>query len=455
MASLNRIGAFIDKWFISEKVKTSILDHWKAKLLVTVHFLIVIIALGLLAVHHYALPTENNPPLEYAIYLLPPAIYIFKKWGSLVLSGNLLCALTFYVLAVSVVDTGGLFSDNLLWMVIVPLIALLFANRTSGLSWLLAISLFAGYLFLTGNYSPQIFHEQIAKAGEAYYLVSYTGIFVITVFIVMFFATGQSMIIKALDDKQKELVVQKAELAQQAESLRVAQKKLEAINFELEQFAYAASHDLKEPLRMIKMYTQFIQKRLIGRLDDSTTEYMGFVTDGVSRMEKLLTDLLEYSRLGKGNRKVADTNLNEVLLIVINNMTASMKETEAEVLCNELPVIKETSTEMVQLFQNLISNSIKFRQNDVEPVIEIKHVLEDGEHRFHFSDNGIGIPKEASEKVFKIFERIHGRSEYEGTGIGLATCKKIIDNLGGEIWVEPGEVKGTTFHFTIPEERVG
>ncbi len=448
-----KLGQSLDKWFLSPNLKTNDLQHWKARLLVAIHLMVVVIGLILEFAASFLIEVENAPALRLGILLVVALMFVFRKFGNMTLSGNLLSGTFFLVLLVAVFESGGLFSDNLLWMVGAPLLALLFANRLSGFLWLLALVGFASFLFI-GNYcSPKFFLSIIEESGSLYYLISYIGLFVMVVGIVLVFATGQGMIIRALDEKQIELEKQKEALAVKTESLEIAQKQLKEINQELEHFAYAASHDLKEPLRMIKIYTQFIGKRLSDNLDSSTAEYMGFVTEGVVRMERLLTDLLEYSRLGRNSREATDTNLNDILMVVINNLMATMNESKAAVVCNKLPVIKSTSTEMIQLFQNLISNSIKFRQSDVAPVIEIKHEMEEGSHHFYFHDNGIGIPPESCSKVFNIFERLHSKTEFEGTGIGLATCKKIVDNLGGKIWVEPGQGGGTTFQIVIPEDQ--
>ncbi|MEO1259120.1 MAG: ATP-binding protein [Bacteroidota bacterium] len=443
--SFSRLGSKFDKVFLSDRFVSNTLDHWKARLLAIIHLFILTLGSLLEIAANVIVPGENLPPLKFGLLLVVVLMIIFKRWGNLVLSGNLLAGVVFSVLLFAVTDSGGLFSDNLLWMLICPLLVLLFADRISGFLWLSVLIVFTTYLYLSNDYSLDFFIAKVAESGPQYYFISYIGLFITVVFIVFVFATGQTMIITALDEKQNEL-------SRQAESLKQAHIQLKAINEELEQFAYAASHDLKEPLRMIKMYTQFIDKRLDKQLDNSSKEYMGFVVDGVTRMERLLTDLLEYSRLGRNNRKSKDTDLNDVLLAVINNLTATMKETNTAIKCNELPVIKSTSTEMIQLFQNLISNSIKFRQDDVTPLIQIKHEVQEGAHHFYFMDNGIGIPPEACDRVFNIFERLHSKTDYEGTGIGLATCKKIVDNLGGKIWVEPGEEEGTTFQFVIPDD---
>ena len=442
----------LDKWLIHNNLKSSLLTLRKARLLVSIHLFLFIVAI-LMDVFNTIFFPEENPPLKLGAFIVLVLIIVFRKWGNLNLSGNLIAALLGGVLIPAVFETGGLFSDNLLWMMGVPLLSLLFSNRFFGLFWLIILLSFTYYLYLIEINSPVSFREQTLHLDGLYFLITYCGLFVMIVGIVLIFATGQSMIIKALHEKQEELSQQKAELARQTQFLMEAEQKLIASNQELEQFAYAASHDLKEPLRMIGSYVNLIKRKLNPHLDGPTKEYMDFVTDGVSRMENLLNDLLEYSRLGRRHDQIKVVDLNEIMLVVINNLMAGMKENQAAIYTNQLPSVNASSTEMMQLFQNLISNSIKFRRKDVPPVVEIFHEKRKDAYIFHFHDNGIGIPPEHHQSVFNLFERLHTRHEYEGTGIGLATCKKIISNLGGKIWVEPEVGEGTTFTFTIPRER--
>lgn len=252
--------------------------------------------------------------------------------------------------------------------------------------------------------------------------------------------------------QQKMLLEQEvAENKQQNDGLLLAEKRLRAINGELENFAYVASHDLKEPLRMVGMYTQLLQKKLNNSAETSTKEYMGFITEGVGRMQNLLNDLLQYSRLGARKEETMPVNLNNILELVIHNLTVNMTQNEAAIIASTLPIVKATSVEMTQLFQNLIANAIKFRQKEQPPVIDIRAFEKENHYLLTFTDNGIGIEKEYHERVFRIFERLHPRTLYEGSGIGLATCKKIVQNNGGDIWLESIDGNGTTFFLTLPK----
>ncbi len=444
---------FIDRRLIHKSCMDSPILLRKGRVLVFLHLFLFLITLTFHLSNTVFYPDAENPSLVPAMLIIVGLSIIFKWKGDFNLSGNLLALFLFLVQMQAVPISGGIYSDNLLWMMAAPLLALLFANVKSGIAWLVVLLGYTGYMYQEELNAVISYREQTKDLDATYYLITWSGLFIIVVGIVLIFAEGQNLIVKALNEKKAELEKKNEEISRQARWLREAQTKLKASNKELEQFAYAASHDLKEPLRMIGTYVQLIERKLKDQLDESSLQYMHFVTDGVTRMDRLLTDLLEYSRVGRKNDMAKDTNLNETLFVVVNNLMSRMKENDAEICANELPVIRVPSMLMMQLFQNLISNSIKFRKQDVTPVVEIQYENRQGTHRFYFKDNGIGIPADQKERVFNIFERLHGRQDYEGTGIGLATCKKIIENLGGEIWVESEEGVGTTFAFSLPSDN--
>ncbi len=442
---------WLDKWLIPAQAKVDAWSVRKSRTLVFIHLFLLVFASIFMAFNENKFEDVATPPLELAIPVAILLILAFRKWGNFILSGNLLTAFLFFFWFLSTFSSGGLYSDNLLWMATTPLLALLFADRISGYAWLAALAAATGYLYWLAEVPGNGYRDMTAQYDAYFYFTSYLGLFVVLTGIVLIFATGQSQIVKALLEKKEELSAQKEALDERTRMLEKTKKELIATNKELEQFAYAASHDLKEPLRMIGSYTQLIQRRINLPADDPSTEYMGFVLDGVLRMEKLLNDLLDYSRLGRRPDSFRDVDLNDTLLMVVGNLARTMEDTRAVVRSGELPVVRASATEMMQLFQNLVSNGIKFRQPDTDPMVEIYGEEKDGEFRLTFRDNGIGIAPEYHESVFNIFERLHSRFEYEGTGIGLATCKKIVTQLGGRIWVEPEGRPGTTFVLSLPK----
>ena len=226
-------------------------------------------------------------------------------------------------------------------------------------------------------------------------------------------------------------------------------KELERKNKEIEQFAYIASHDLQEPLRSISNFSTLLTQKLEAQPDNKAHEYLTYINGGAKRMSTLIFDLLEYSRIGKDTSKV-QIDCNKMVHDIITGMSASIKECEAEIHVAKLPVLSGFIY-LESVFQNLISNAIKFRKAEIHPIITISAIDKGKEFLFEIKDNGIGIEKEYYEKIFIIFQRLHTRREYEGTGIGLSQCKKIIELHGGAIWLESELGKGSTFKFTIPK----
>jgi light-regulated signal transduction histidine kinase (bacteriophytochrome) len=225
---------------------------------------------------------------------------------------------------------------------------------------------------------------------------------------------------------------------------------LERKNKEVEQFAFVASHDLQEPLRNISSFVDLLEKQYRGKLDDHADKYLHYIVQSSDRMKTLIKDLLDYSRLGRG-REARQVNCNMIVEQVRADLSHKMRESQAVINSADLPLIDAYPTELKLLFQNLVSNSIKFRRPSVPPVIDIKAVKENGSWTFAFQDNGIGIEAQFHDRIFSIFQRLHTRTEYEGSGIGLAHCKKIVEMHGGDIWVDSDVNGGCTFYFTISE----
>ncbi|MFD0902407.1 sensor histidine kinase [Actinomadura sediminis] len=238
------------------------------------------------------------------------------------------------------------------------------------------------------------------------------------------------------------------QLNEQAEELRRS-------NAELEQFAYVASHDLQEPLRKVASFCQMIERRYGDQLDDRGRQYIEFAVDGAKRMQALINDLLQFSRVGRITRVEDAVDLNEVARQAVSNLDALIEETGATVDVGDLPSVPGDRSQLTQLFQNLTGNAIKFARADVPPRVVLGAEHRDGEWEFHCSDNGIGVEPRYADRIFLIFQRLHQRDEYSGTGIGLALCKKIVEYHGGRIWLDTDargdDDPGTTFRWTLPE----
>lgn len=232
------------------------------------------------------------------------------------------------------------------------------------------------------------------------------------------------------------------------EKLKSTVDELDRSNKELERFAYVASHDLQEPLRMVASYTQLLANRYKGKLDSEADVFINYAVDGANRMKKLISDLLAYSRLSK-KMEMKETDLNVLIENVRNVLALAIKESGALIIADPLPPVKGDETQLFQLFQNLLANAIKFR-NSKSPEITIKAKRDKNEWIISVSDNGIGIDPAYYNKIFIVFQRLHAGNKYQGTGIGLAICKRIVENHGGRIWVESDSNKGSRFYFTLP-----
>ena len=254
------------------------------------------------------------------------------------------------------------------------------------------------------------------------------------------------------DRKRADLQIRKlnVELERRVEE-RTAE--LKRSNEELQQFAYVASHDLQEPLRMVSCFTQLLARRYKGRLDADAEEFIAYAVDGAARMHDLLNDLLLYSRVDTRGRPFEAVDCESALNAALDNLRVAVRESGAVVTHGPLPVAMADPPQIVQLFQNLVGNAIKFRRKDARPEVRVEAQLRDGEWRFSVADNGIGFEPRHADRIFVIFQRLHGHGEYPGTGIGLAVCKKIIERHGGKIWAESMPGGGAAFYFTLPREE--
>lgn len=243
---------------------------------------------------------------------------------------------------------------------------------------------------------------------------------------------------------------QRAEIAEAHDRLADQTEELRRSNRDLEQFAYVASHDLQEPLRKVASFTQLLQKRYGGQMDERADQYIAFAVDGAKRMQQLIQDLLGFSRVGRLGGELADVPLDEALASALGNLDNLVEETGAVVTHDGLPVVRGERPLLVQLLQNLVGNAIKFRDPDRTPQVRITARRVGDSWELECRDNGIGIDPQYAERVFVIFQRLHPKDVYKGTGIGLALCKKIVEYHGGRIWLGDADGPGTSIRWTLP-----
>ncbi len=315
----------------------------------------------------------------------------------------------------------------------------------AGTSWVVIVATDADMVYGRGN--RQLLMALGAVAVLA--LISAAGMY----FLVRPLASGMLVHVDSLEARVREataaLEEELAERKQVEMQLRKAGASLAESNKELEQFAYVASHDLQEPLRTVSSFATLLGRRYQGKLDQAADEFIGFIVDGAKRGQRLISDLLDYSRVATRGKPPEQVMADQVLDEVIAGLKFSIDETEAVVQRSPLPCVMADRTQLGQLFQNLISNALKFRREGGPPVISIKADVEaDGWCCFQVRDNGVGIAEKDQDRVFDVFQRLHG-PEVPGTGMGLATCRKIVERHGGRIWVESTPGEGAVFKFTL------
>lgn len=232
---------------------------------------------------------------------------------------------------------------------------------------------------------------------------------------------------------------------------RQLMERLAQSNQDLQQFAYIVSHDLQEPLRMVSSYIQLLGRRLGPSLTEECREFIGFAVDGATRMSRMITDLVEFSRVESRGGPMAQADMDHILADAVDNLTVAVKEAGASVIVAPgLPMVRGDASQLTRLFQNLIGNAVKFRSPERPPEIHVDAVIFDGMAEFRVADNGIGIPADCFDRIFQIFQRLHRRDQYDGTGIGLAVVRRIAERHGGRVWVESREGVGSVFHVTLP-----
>ena len=395
-------------------------------------------------------------PFGKVILFYIAVLGVFRWTQSLFISANLTLAFFFYQYASVSLITGGLYSTDTFFLCLIPIGALILLEARSAFFWFALLNVWAIYLFTLTSSADQIqfFKNQTLEFQTDYYLMFHiTRAIALFVVVYIFYYQNQKLIGR-LEEKQKILEEKNIVHQQLNEELVATQKRLEYSNKELEQYAHTTSHDLKQPIRTVNSFATLLRRNLEKRgvLDERSNEFLSFITKGTNNMLNLVTDLLAYAKLVASKEAPMKTmQLNDVVDKVLAGLKNQIDTNDVSIECDDLPNVDVVPTKIDQVFQNIISNAIKFKKKDEPLNIKILSENKNGHWELTIEDNGIGIDRSNQERIFAPFEKLHSQQEYEGSGIGLATCKKIIEMHKGKIWVESEKDKGTKFFFTLPQ----
>jgi len=483
---------YINKWFPVDSLETR---ENKYKAYVIIYFtLLTLVFLVLFSVLNIFVPIHHAGVLWLDCIVVILYIYTLRYKIDLVFIGNLMALGAFILQIIGTMNSGGVYFLGLVWAIVIPMIAFCFANLKSGFFWTGVIVIYGFILHFLEINAMENF--RIPFQNPHFYFIVTTLFFVFIGVFLAIFKRGNDLIIEELKEQKKLLWEQEQETLKKAKMLQEAQDALleknkvleeakcilstqnqaleeskttlftqnqdleeakyalSAQNKELEQFAYATSHDLKQPLRTIKSFSKILKNHLNHKswMDQDTEEYIDFIVKGSDNMNLFITDLLKYACVANDSATYIENDLNDVLASVEESLFESIQSTQTTIIYDDLPSLPIVPVKINQLFQNLISNAIKFRKKEEHLVLKIA-VKEFYNHwEFMIEDNGIGINESDAKVIFQPFRKLHNKEEYSGSGIGLATCRKIVEMHKGKIWVESTLGRGTCFYFTLPKK---
>jgi len=432
------------------------INYLKSKLL-TNFFLFAIIGFILLKIVALLGFEEVTFPFFLAAACITIQYLIFRKFKNVTFSANLIILSICIPLVDETLKTGGLYSDNLLYFLIITPASILLLDIKQTIGWSILCLIFVFVLFQMEQSNPGYYFKD-ANFDMLYY---FNAVFWLFVLVSSFMITSGIVLentFKKLRAQKKQLIEQQDSLLAVNNKLKDAEQSLRQSNQTLERFAYATSHDLKQPVRTMSSFAKLADKRIrqLGINDEHVEEYLGFIHSEGQNMNLLIEQLMEFAKV-KSNKKVhADPiNVNDLIELISLQLNVSNEypNTKFVVDLNDL-ILLGHPPRIRQLFQNLISNALKFSAKSPHPEVSILSMEKEDEHWFCVRDNGIGICKENHRKVFDVFTKLHNPKDYMGTGIGLSTCKEIIDQHKGRIWVESEQGEGCSFYFSFPKNNV-
>ena len=435
----------LNKWLIESDQEVNPFEYRKKVMLINGLLLILLLLVFEKIVLLFGFIPGYFPIWVLIVFNLL-ALFVFKKTQSLDLTVNIFLSMCFVVLFNETIYSGGIYSLDLVFLLLMPMIAFAFASSKSGFFWFILLVFSLIFYFSLELFSNSSYRDDILKYSPYYYLI---GNLILSSIICGLFHIFTS----TTDHFINKLVNQKKQIAEQAEELRMARQSVLDSNEELERYAYTTAHDLKQPLRAIRSFSELLYNEIKSvKYSEDSLIFLEFILNGSKDMENLITDLLQNAKMNNGmNSSYEKTNFKDIVEIVLNGLYAQISETGASVNIRELDIeLNVIPSKIIQLFQNIISNALKYNSKDNCPVIYISCIERNKCWEFSVRDNGIGIPKSKQEFIFESFTRIeHDEDEYAGIGIGLNTCKKIVEQHKGEIWVESNLGEGSTFYFTI------
>lgn len=442
------------KEFLPRIARSNHKDATKAKVLVYVILFSTLFSFFLIVLSELNYLTSSFP-FKWVFASLIGLFIIFRNTDSLSLTSNLFLALFACFQLTLSLETGGIYSVDNFFLFIIPLAAYVLSEVRSAIFWLIIVNVWSIYLFTLAD-SPeqiQLFRDQTMKFLPSYYLIFCIFVSSIAFCLLSIFYFENKRLIKKLETNQEALEFKNTAYALQAKKLVATQEGLKNSNRELEQYAYVVSHDLKQPIKTINGFANLLKRDLIKKeaLDEENTQFLELIINSSNNMHQLVTDLLAYAKLTSEKevpfRKLP---LDDVLNSVLTNLQNQIDTNEVNIERSTLPTLDIVPVKMNQVFQNIISNAIKFKKKAEPLTIKIQSKEKATHCELTIEDNGIGIDKKNQEKIFAPFKKLHPAKEYAGSGIGLATCKRIIELHNGEIWVESEKNKGTKFIFTLP-----
>lgn len=416
---------------------------WRAKIIVQIHlFLVGMVIFSWIAC--IATLEDNEFPHELCLLAICLAIWAFKKYGSFKVSGNLICLILMLALYPFSFTTGGLYSYDFMGLVLVPILAFLIANRKSGFFWFIFIVIADFVFYYLEINSVVSYQEDLLKNPSHYFLTMVLILFLLIVMVVAIFDKGQRMIINELNNQRDLLKNKQSELEKTQEDL------LES-NEGLQHFAHVASHDLKQPIRTIKSFGELLERDIGKDLPEKYKTYLDFIIDASNQLGNQVDSILNHAKVGSAN--VLEVNKIETLNFVENILLALQKQfldTKATSTIKKVPpFIRASKVELGLVFQNIISNSLKFKHPDRPMHISISGRELENEWEFSIADNGVGVEPHILKDIFSPMIKSRSQQNKDGTGMGLATCQKIVKRHEGKIRVESVHGEGATFIFTI------